>query len=65
MSDKPTSSTSLPDTLPPPAPESRFKQPQRRPKGERAPSGKVLPPPPAWMMKPLKPPRAPKAPSSD
>jgi hypothetical protein len=59
MNDETTLRAPLPDTLPPPAPESspphRY---QRPPKGERVPSGKVLPPPPSWMMKPLKPPRA-------
>jgi len=58
MNEKPPSSTSLPDSLPPPPSESTYKQFQRRPRGERAQSGKVLPPPPAWMQKPLKPPRA-------
>jgi hypothetical protein len=51
----------LPDTMPPPAPESESNHKrgfERRPKGERAPSGKQLPPPPTWMMKPLKPPRS-------
>jgi hypothetical protein len=51
----------LPDTIPPPAPESEAPQRQgfeRRPKGERVPSGKQLPPPPSWMVKPLKPPRS-------
>ena len=54
MTDRPTNT--VPDTLPPPPPETPFKQFQRRPKGERARSGKVLPPAPAWMQKPLKPP---------
>jgi len=58
MSDKPMRTASVPDTLPPPPPESTSGKFERRSKGERVPSGKQLPPPPAWMMKPLKPPRA-------
>ncbi|HEX6277863.1 MAG TPA: hypothetical protein VFZ53_32695 [Polyangiaceae bacterium] len=59
MNDKPSGSVTIPETFPPPPQsESNFRQFQRRPRGERAQSGKVLPPPPAWMVKPLKPPRA-------
>ncbi|HSU41228.1 MAG TPA: hypothetical protein VLJ38_16740 [Polyangiaceae bacterium] len=42
-----------------PSPFNRHFQAPRRPKAAREPSGRVLPPAPAWMAKPLKPPRAP------
>ncbi len=63
MSDK------LPPESVPPEPErpskgGPFKSFQRRPKGERVQGGRVLPPAPEWMKKPLKPPgvRFPKQP---
>ena len=64
MNEKAPSSSSLPDTLPPPAPDGQFKRFERRPKSERAPSGRVLPPAPAWMQKPLKPPTRAKLPTT-
>jgi hypothetical protein len=44
------------DTLPPPPSKGPFKTFPRRDKTQRAPSGRVLPPAPEWMQKPLKPP---------
>jgi hypothetical protein len=61
MSEKVPTSSSLPDTLPPPppdVPDAPFTDFQRRMKTERPPSGRVPPTPPEWMQKPLKPPRA-------
>jgi hypothetical protein len=56
MADKPADSAA-PETAPPsPSNSSSFRHFQRRPWSERAKSGKVLPPAPEWMQKPLKPP---------
>jgi hypothetical protein len=55
MSDKPPTDSNTPEPAAP-SKGSPFKHFQRRPKTERAPSGRVLPPAPAWMKKPLKPP---------
>jgi len=41
-----------------PSPFNRHFQAPRQAKRPAAPSGRVLPPAPAWMQKPLKPPRA-------
>jgi len=53
MNDKPPSDSPDPENAPPS--KGTFKYFQRRQKGERVP-GRVLPPGPAWMQKPLKPP---------
>jgi hypothetical protein len=59
----PPTPTDAPEAADAPArsqsPFNRHFQAPRRPKKEREPSGRILPPAPAWMMKPLKPPRAP------
>jgi hypothetical protein len=55
MSTKEVSESPAPEAQPP-SKGAPFKYFQRRPKGERPQSGRVLPPAPAWMQKPLKPP---------
>jgi hypothetical protein len=55
MTDKPRVASPTVEPAPPAA-GSPFKREKRRPKGERTQGGRVLPPAPAWMQKPLKPP---------
>lgn len=54
-SEKTSTDSPTPETAAAPK-SSSFRYFQRRPPKERAQSGRILPPPPAWMMKPLKPP---------
>jgi hypothetical protein len=53
MAEKPTDDS--PNSTPP-QPSKTFKPFQRRQRTERTQGGRVLPPAPAWMQKPLKPP---------